>query len=132
MKSQTSALKKTSGSSRPCLQFTLCRWATHTELQERHITAKGVQGHWPLLRRYRSDLRHSRIKVGPVALAHEQAQYAAGITEATELLRKGVKITKQTVLRFISVLLTEGQLGTFHLQPWCRGATALDTAAEGE
>ena len=46
-----------------------------------------------------------------VVLAHEQEQFAAGIThaEATELLRKDVRIAERAVLMLISVPLTDGQ-----------------------
>lgn len=48
---------------------------------------------------------------GHVVVAHEQDQFAAGVTqaEATELLRKDVRIAERAVLRLISVPLTDGQ-----------------------
>ena len=46
-----------------------------------------------------------------MVLAHEQEQFTVGLTpgEATELLRKDVRIAEQAVLRLILVPLTDGQ-----------------------
>lgn len=51
------------------------------------------------------------IGYGHLVLAHEQEQFATGITqaEATELLRKDVRIAERAVLRLISVPLTDEQ-----------------------
>ena len=51
------------------------------------------------------------IGYGHLVLAHEQEQFATGITqaEATELLRKDVRLAERAVLRLISVPLTDGQ-----------------------
>lgn len=64
------------------------------------------------------------IGYGHVVLAYEQDQVATGITqaEATELLRKDVRIAERAVLQLISVPLTNGKFaGVFHLQSRCWG-----------
>ena len=67
------------------------------------------------------------IGYGHVVLAHEQDQFAAGITqaEATELLRKDVRIAERAVLRLISVPLTDGQFDALVSFTFNLGAGAL-------
>lgn len=62
-----------------------------------------------------------------MVLAHEQEQFAAGITqaEATELLRKDVGIAELAVLRLISVPLTDGQFDALVSFTFNLGAGAL-------
>lgn len=81
----------------------------------RHVTEAGLdlikrfEGFSPTI--YMCPAGHPTIGYGHVVLAHEQKQFAAGITkaEATELLRKDVGIAERAVLRLISVPLTDGQ-----------------------
>ena len=67
------------------------------------------------------------IGYGHVVLAHEQDQFASGITqgEATELLRKDVRIAERAVLRLISVPLTDGQFDALISFTFNLGAGAL-------
>ena len=67
------------------------------------------------------------IGYGHVVLAHEREQFAAGITqaEATELLRKDVRIAERAVLRLISVPLTDGQFDALVSFTFNLGAGAL-------
>lgn len=67
------------------------------------------------------------IGYGHVVVAHEQDQFAAGITqaEATELLRKDVRIAERAVLRLISVPLTDGQFDALVSFTFNLGAGAL-------
>lgn len=67
------------------------------------------------------------IGYGHVVLAHEQDQFATGITqaEATELLRKDVRIAERAVLRLISVPLTDGQFDALVSFTFNLGAGAL-------
>lgn len=67
------------------------------------------------------------IGYGHVVLAHEQEQFAAGIThaEATELLRKDVGIADRAVVRLISVPLTDGQFDALVSFTFNLGAGAL-------
>lgn len=67
------------------------------------------------------------IGYGHVMLAHEREQFAAGITqaEATELLRKDVRIAERAVLRLISVPLTDGQFDALVSFTFNLGAGAL-------
>ena len=62
-----------------------------------------------------------------MVLAHEQDQFAAGVTqaEATELLRKDVRIAERAVLRLISVPLTDGQFDALVSFTFNLGAGAL-------
>jgi GH24 family phage-related lysozyme (muramidase) len=62
-----------------------------------------------------------------VVLAHEQDQFAAGVTqaEATELLRRDVRIAERAVLRLISVPLTDGQFDALVSFTFNLGAGAL-------
>jgi len=64
---------------------------------------------------------------GHVVLAHEQDQFAAGVTqaEATDLLRKDVGIAERAVLRLISVPLTDGQFDALVSFTFNLGAGAL-------
>ncbi|HCB1867269.1 TPA: lysozyme [Citrobacter freundii] len=81
----------------------------------RHVTEAGLdlikrfEGFSPKI--YICPAGYPTIGYGHVVLAHEQVQFAAGITqaEATELLRKDVRIAERAVLRQISVPLTDGQ-----------------------
>ena len=67
------------------------------------------------------------IGYGHVVLAHEQDQFAAGVTqaEATELLRRDVRIAERAVLRLISVPLTDGQFDALVSFAFNLGAGAL-------
>lgn len=67
------------------------------------------------------------IGYGHVVLAHEQEQFAAGITpaEATELPRKDVRIAEGAVLRLVSVPLTDGQFDALVSFTFNLGAGAL-------
>lgn len=67
------------------------------------------------------------IGYGHVVLAHEHDQFAAGVTqaEATELLRKDVRIAERAVLRLISVPLTDGQFDALVSFTFNLGAGAL-------
>lgn len=67
------------------------------------------------------------IGYGHVVLTHEREQFAAGITqaEATELLRKDVRIAERAVLRLISVPLTDGQFDALVSFTFNLGAGAL-------
>ena len=62
-----------------------------------------------------------------MVLAHEQDQFAAGVTqaEATDLLRKDVRIAERAVLRLISVPLTDGQFDALVSFTFNLGAGAL-------
>ena len=62
-----------------------------------------------------------------MVLAHEQDQFAAGVTqaEATDLLRKDVRIAELAVLRLISVPLTDGQFDALVSFTFNLGAGAL-------
>ena len=64
---------------------------------------------------------------GHLVLEHEQDQFATGITqaEATELLRKDVRIAERAVLRLISVPLTDGQFDALVSFTFNLGAGAL-------
>ena len=81
----------------------------------RHVTEAGLdlikrfEGFSPTI--YICPAGYPTIGYGHVVLAHEREQFAAGITqaEATELLRKDVRIAERAVLRLISVPLTDGQ-----------------------
>jgi lysozyme len=67
------------------------------------------------------------IGYGHVVLAHEQDQFATGITqtEATELMRKDVRIAERAVLRLISVPLTDGKFDALASFTFNLGAGAL-------
>ena len=67
------------------------------------------------------------IGFGHVMLAHEKDQFAAGITptQATELLRKDVRIAERAVLRLFSVPLTDGQFDALVSFSFNLGAGAL-------
>ena len=81
----------------------------------RHVTEEGLN----LIKRFEGlsstiyicPAGYPTIGYGHVVLAHEREQFAAGITqaEATELLRKDVRIAERAVLRLISVPLTDGK-----------------------
>lgn len=79
----------------------------------RHVTEAGLnpikrfEGFSPII--YISPDSYPTIGYGHVVLAHER--FAVGImpAEATELLRKDVRIAERAVLRLISVPLTDGQ-----------------------
>ena len=107
----------------------------------RHVTEEGLN----LIKRFEGFIStiyicpagYPTIGYGHVVLAHEQDQFAAGVTqaEATELLRKDVRIAERS--RAAADLDASDKravrcAGVFHLQSRCRGATALDAEAEGE
>ena len=81
----------------------------------RHVTEEGInlikrfEGFSPTI--YICPAGYPTIGYGHVVLAHEQDQFATGITQAdaTELLRQDVRIAERAVLRLISVPLTNGQ-----------------------
>lgn len=97
----------------------------------RQVTEEGLnlikrfEGFSPTI--YTCPAGYSTIGYGHVVLAHEQDQLAAGITqsEAAELLRKDVRIAERTVLRLISVPLTDGQFDALVSFTFNLGAGAL-------
>ena len=97
----------------------------------RHVTEEGLdlikrfEGFSPTI--YICPAGYPTIGYGHVVLAHEQDQFAAGITqaEATELLRKDVRIAERAVLRLISVPLTDGQFDALVSFTFNLGAGAL-------
>ena len=97
----------------------------------RHVTEAGLdlikrfEGFSPTM--YICPAGYPTIGYGHVVLAHEQEQFATGITqaEATELLRKDVRIAERAVLRLISVPLTDGQFDALVSFTFNLGAAAL-------
>lgn len=97
----------------------------------RHVTEAGLnlikrfEGFSPTI--YICPAGYPTIGYGHVVLVHEQDQFAAGITqsEATELLRKDVRIAERAVLRLISVPLTDGQFDALVSFTFNLGAGAL-------
>ncbi|EKD97548.1 MAG: phage related lysozyme [uncultured bacterium] len=97
----------------------------------RHITEAGLdlikrfEGFSPTI--YICPAGYPTIGYGHVVLAHEREQFAAGITQedATELLRKDVRIAERAVLRLISVPLTEGQFAALVSFTFNLGAGSL-------
>ena len=97
----------------------------------RHVTDAGLN----LIKRFEGfsstiyicPAGYPTIGYGHVVLAHEQEQFATGITqaEATELLRKDVRIAERAVLRLISVPLTDGQFNALVSFTFNLGAGAL-------
>ena len=97
----------------------------------RHVTEAGLN----LIKRFEGfshtiyicPAGYPTIGYGHVMLAHEREQFAAGITqaEATELLRKDVRIAERAVLRLISVPLTDGQFDALVSFTFNLGAGAL-------
>lgn len=97
----------------------------------RHVTEEGLnlikrfEGFSPTI--YICPAGYPTIGYGHVVLAHEQDQFASSITqaEATELLRKDVRIAERAVLRLISVPLTDGQFDALVSFTFNLGAGAL-------
>ena len=97
----------------------------------RHVTEEGLdlikrfEGFSPTI--YICPAGYPTIGYGHVVLAHEQDQFVAGITpdQATELLRKDVRIAERAVLRLISVPLTDGQFDALVSFTFNLGAGAL-------
>ena len=97
----------------------------------RHVTEAGLdlikrfEGFSPKI--YICPAGYPTIGYGHVVLAHEQDQFATGITqaEATELLRKDVRIAERAVLRLISLPLTDGQFDALASFTFNLGAGAL-------
>ena len=97
----------------------------------RHVSEAGLdlikrfEGFSPKI--YICPAGYPTIGYGHVVLAHEQDQFAAGVTqaEATELLRKDVRIAERAVLRLISVPLTGGQFDALVSFTFNLGAGAL-------
>lgn len=97
----------------------------------RHVTEEGLnlikqfEGFSPTI--YICPAGYPTIGYGHVVLAHEQDQFAAGITqaEATEILRKDVRTAERGVLRLIAVPLTDGQFDALVSFTFNLGAGAL-------
>jgi GH24 family phage-related lysozyme (muramidase) len=97
----------------------------------RHVTEEGLdlikrfEGFSPTI--YICPAGYPTVGYGHVVLAHEQEQFAAGITavEATELLRKDVGIAERALLRLIYVPLTDGQFDALVSFTFNLGAGAL-------
>lgn len=97
----------------------------------RHVTEEGLnlikrfEGFSPTI--YICPAGYPTIGYGHVVLAHEQDQFASSITqaEATEILRKDVRIAERAVLRLISVPLTDGQFDALVSFTFNLGAGAL-------
>lgn len=97
----------------------------------RHVTEAGLN----LIKRFEGfshtiyicPAGYPTIGYGHLVLEHEQDQFATGITqaEATELLRKDVRIAERAVLRLISVPLTDGQFDALVSFTFNLGAGAL-------
>jgi len=97
----------------------------------RHVTEEGLN----LIKRFEGfsstvyicPAGYPTIGYGHVVLAHEQDQFETGISqaEATELLRKDVRIAERAVLRLISVPLTDGQFDALVSFTFNLGAGAL-------
>jgi lysozyme len=97
----------------------------------RHVTEAGLN----LIKRFEGfssticicPAGYPTIGYGHVVLTHEQKQFAEGITQtdATELLRKDAGIAERTVLRLISVPLTDGQFDALVFFTFNLGAGAL-------
>lgn len=101
----------------------------------RHVTEEGLslikrfEGFSPTI--YICPAGYPSIGYGHVVLAHEQDQFATGITqaEATELLRKDVRIAERAVLRLITVPLTDGQFDALVSFTFNLGAAALQRSS---
>jgi GH24 family phage-related lysozyme (muramidase) len=97
----------------------------------RHVTEEGLnlikrfEGFSPTI--YICPAGYPTIGYGHVVLAHEQDQFASGITqaEATDFLRKDAGIAERAVLRLISVPLTDGQFDALASFTFNLGAGAL-------
>jgi len=97
----------------------------------RHITDDGLdlikqfEGFSPTI--YLCPAGYPTVGYGHMVLTHEQGAFAGGITsaEATELLRKDVRIAERAVLRLISVPLTDGQFNALVSFTFNLGAGAL-------
>ena len=97
----------------------------------RHVTEAGLdlirrfEGFSPTI--YICPAGYPTIGYGHVVLAHEQDQFATGITpaQATDLLRKDVRIAERALLRLISVPLTDGQFDALVSFTFNLGAGAL-------
>ncbi|PRE30445.1 muraminidase [Burkholderia multivorans] len=101
----------------------------------RHVTEEGLnlikrfEGFSPNI--YICPAGYPTVGYGHVLLAHEQDQFAAGITpaQATELLRKDAAIAERAVLRLISVPLTDGQFDALVSFTFNLGAGALQRSS---
>lgn len=97
----------------------------------RHVTEEGLnlikrfEGFSPNI--YICPAGYPTVGYGHVLLAHEQDQFAAGITpaQATQLLRKDAAIAERAVLRLISLPLTDGQFDALVSFTFNLGAGAL-------
>lgn len=97
----------------------------------RHVTEEGLnlikrfEGFSPNI--YICPAGYPTIGYGHVVLTQEREQFAAGITpvQATELLRKDVRIAERAVLRLISVPLTDVQFDALVSFTFNLGAGAL-------
>ena len=97
----------------------------------RHVTEAGLnlikrfEGFSPTI--YICPAGYPTIGYGHVVLTDEREEFAAGITqaEATELLRKDVRLAERAVLRLISAPLTDGQFDALVSFTFNLGAGAL-------
>ena len=97
----------------------------------RHVTEEGLnlikrfEGFSPTI--YICPAGYPTIGYGHVVLTDEREEFAAGITqaEATELLRKDVRLAERAVLRLISAPLTDGQFDALVSFTFNLGAGAL-------
>ena len=100
-------------------------WLMRKVTEEGLNLIKRFEGFSPTI--YICPAGYPTVGYGHGVLTHEQDQFAAGITpaQATELLRKDVRIAERAVLRLISVPLTDGQFDALVSFTFNLGAGAL-------